>query len=458
MIWVLLWLASGALVAVGATLRLGASLSNVLRARVGLWGPVSLVVIGLLAIALDIGRQFDGSDPLELVPSLATWAFIAVAVAAINPRLSTAAVFVFAAGQILTIRFLAGPAEILVYSSAYGRVAWLGDKATLLEGVVRQAFTAVWGGALDYPSAPVISHLMALLVWGIPVAAVLLVAGSAWLLRASAAGESTRRVSVRPFDLWALALLLPGAFHFGTWLGTVGLVIEDLGRTAYLVHLLATAMWLRRIRIEPLDGAAVPAWLRLLARGATVPAITAALVVMPDVGGVLLGLVGVIARGLGVVASPAVRVYRETPRNSHHGPLAWPALAALAAVFVLLHQFDFTATSPQSGRMRGGAGTAIGEAGTAAAAATSCRARGAQVCSLGDWRRSARVGSGLAPGFASGRWEWVQIPSADASIPGLAQVIDAAGGTGIVAVAAVLQADIGADRATVRCCSGPLSR
>ena len=439
MILVFLWLSSAAFVVVVSSAHAGVQAVGLARRATSpalRWAVIA--AIAALTVAVEgIEGPNDGQHPIALVPRFVKWAWWSGVLAALHHPVRYLSLPLLLVGQAASVGFILGPTEALAFGDPEVRLAWTLDKATLLEAVVRETFTAVWGTALEFPADAVFGYLGALAPWLFPLAAALFVAVTHGLLRGVTRGELAP-LPVGPLGLAAVGLL-PLAW-VSALLGPAGLWVEDAARVAWLLHCWGTlrVLWHEG---SSTDEAPVGArWTRLLGRrGAVVLGL--ALCVLPDVAGPLLGVLGVAWRVL--PAPGGIRV--SAAANAAVRLTGWPALLSAGLLYAVLRSIELQPSNPQAaGETRPTGSWPAGQASDPATALSRCATRGGRLVSLASWRAAAnRTG-----------WSWVEVPSAAGRVTGLARDFSRdPGAPAVLVVAAAYSERLGSPRAATRCSS-----
>lgn len=453
MILVLLWLSSAAFLAL--VLSLHAGVQSVRLARRVRYGWAVAAVIALVSVWVEgLEGPNTGDDPIALVPRLVKWGWYAGVLVALRHPIRWAALPLLLVGQVATVSFILGPAEAAAATDPGAHVAWALDKATLLEAVVREAFDALWGGRLPFPSDAVLGYLGTVAPYFLPLALGLFVAFTLALLRGVTAAtgwlppgpdERLPALTPRPLGPWVFLTLVVAALPLDA-LGVGGAWAADLARLVWLSHLFAT---LRQLWGAAADTSAAPlgtAWARWPGRPGT-GLVVLALCVLPDVVGPVLGAAGVAlaraARPGGGSEAPALGFL-----------VGWRSLAFAALLYGVLRSVDLEPANPQAPAEHPTATWPAGQARSAQAAVAACRAQRAQLGSLVSWRASHAT-----PRGGEGDWQWVRVPSAGGSLVGLVRGTPAlrpSEGGGVFVVAGAYHDAVGAPAAGVRCSrSGP---
>ncbi|MFT5432949.1 MAG: hypothetical protein ACI9OJ_003653 [Myxococcota bacterium] len=437
MIGVLVWLSTGAFLALVITLRVGLlTATSLLRLKPAIFGVLFLVVLSDQFEALE--GYNDPDDPLAVIPRVVKWAWFAALAASIPHRARLLSVPLLALAHLTAVGYIAGAAEILLFADGASRAAWLADKVTLCVGLGHAGWAQLGLDTTVFPGHVLADLLMSLAPWTVAAALLLLLFWCYALVRSATlntvAAKPLEALVFRPLDLTgtsvAAAMWVGGALLAGP-VGGFALAVSDLGRLVWLYHLVSTVIGL--VQRRPFPGV-----LGVVAVG---------LLTVPAAAGATLGAAGALMASwgirLGASAGPAT------------GPAWLRGLTHLAAVgfaavlYLVLRSADLSIENPQDDHERAVARHVQGQTVRAedfASAERWCGRVRAKVCSLPQWRNAAHVRE-TAVG-----WEWVQIPSAGDWLPGLARVYVVGGERPALASHHALRSELDADEVRVRCC------
>ncbi len=423
MLAVLLQLSAGYLVALIAGFR-GALWFSAHALRMGApW--LAVIVIVLLTDRIEMYDGYnDPADPLAVFPRMVKWAWFAGLAAAVSHKARHLAIPILFGLHVAAVGYLVDLPEQLLYRSDADRLLWMGDRATILEAFLLQAWSGL-GAPGSWPSEIATALLLPTLQWSLPAVLLLLVI---WCHAVHTSGAMNVRPAVPPEPLAlgplpGLALAVTAAAAALSFLpGTIGVVTGDVARTVWLWHLLGTLKWMH--------GHA-----RL--RGWVLPAVVA-LPLIPTAMGATLGILGA-AAGLWGIRSPI------------RPPAAWlkqltgvALLISSALTWAVLQEVDIEVENPVDDRSTAHhISPHTVSAATWEAAERSCQESRGRICTLAEWTGR--------PNAAAGDFEWVALPTATGHVPGFAITVDIDGSPTTMSVAASLRDELSIVP-SARCC------
>ncbi len=433
MVWVLIWLASGAFAATASALRFGMWFTaTALRAT----SPLIVAAVLLMLTDWFEGYQviYDPNDPLVVVPYIIKWAWLAGIAAVLPGRAKYLCVALLVWLHIDAVGFLAAEAEALLYVDHAGRAAWLADKVTVLEAQVRPLWSGLWGDTTGYPSAIVIGLLLPLMTWLVPLC-LLLLAAWCWALHRSAAAntwgvEQPNDDPIRPLRAELLAATAVLALVGALLDGPAALIAADFARMLWLIHLAGTLrlLW-RHTRLRVPLASLAPAAL-----------------ILPEAAGIIIGVIGIAWTFWGVAQSHS---------RTRLAPLtAVPAILAALVSYGILRTADI-APAPADQDDRGAAAVqyrTLGTADSAEAAQAVCRREHADLCMASEWVAAAVDQGARRRGFNNTGGEWVQLTAGEDTVPGIAVIRTSHGIDVPLLIAEPARAALGDITIAVRCC------